>query len=43
MATIVASKLAIGCLALALVLCLWCAFGSIDELAGNSDKLEDGE
>ena len=43
MATIVASKLAIGCLALALGLCLWFVLANIDELVEDSDKLEEGE
>ena len=43
MASIVASKVAIGCLAIALILCLWCAFGSIEELVENADEWEDGE
>lgn len=43
MASIVASKVAIGCLAIALILCLWCAFSTVDELVKNADEWEEGE
>ena len=39
----VASKVAIGCLALALILCFMCLLDNVDELIENADEWEDGE
>ena len=34
--------IAIGCIVLITVICIWCALGNVDELVKNADVWEEG-
>lgn len=40
---IIASGIAVGCVILAIGICIWCVLGNVDELMKNAEKWEDGE
>ncbi len=42
-ASIIASSIAITCIALAVVICILVALGNVDELIKNADEWEEGE
>ena len=42
-ASIIASGLAVGCVALAVAICLFIALGNVDILLKNADDWEEGE
>lgn len=42
-ASIIASKLAVGCIVLAIVICTFVALSNVDILLKNADEWEEGE
>lgn len=41
--SIIASAIVVGCIAIAIGICIWCVLGNVDELVRNADKLEEGD
>ena len=41
--SIIASGIAVGCIAVAMGICIWCALGNVDILLKNADEWEAGE
>ena len=41
MAAEIMAAVAVGCIVLAIGICIWCTLGNVDELIKNADRLED--
>jgi hypothetical protein len=41
--SVIASGIAVGCIAIAVVICVWVALGNVDILLKSSEEWEDGE